>query len=389
MSAEQGAAEASVPAPSEAPELHGQYLAKPSYTFLQSINEGAAGECYRYRHEVFEHDVVAKTVGLFGIPGSLTEPQLLKNLRHDNLLTVREAQWTPDMDPSLKVVTFTTDYCEGQSVYTALEEGHVFSIREAVTICSQVLAALDYMHVDHGLLHRDVKPGNVMLDGSRTTGILGDLGSVAALTDGASPAGAGTLAYLPPESAAGELYPCSDVYSAGMVLIEMLNGRYDWESVDEAKMEVNVDCSKRALPQKFYKLAPWVPPAVATVARAMTDPDPDRRPGSAAEARRRLDDARYVDWRRIDGSNLLGVWEGTWPPGARVRQLRRVRITAAQVEKGRYAGQVKLQASWRGPGPGAWRGYARLDRRVARGDSAALARFFRAVEEAAQAAPVR
>ena len=43
---------------------------------------------------------------------------------------------------------------------------------------------------------------------------------------------------------------------------------------DEAKMEANVDSSKRALPQKFYKLAPWVPPAVATVARAMTDPGP-------------------------------------------------------------------------------------------------------------------
>lgn len=69
MSAELGAAEASLQTASEAPELHGQYLAKPSYTFLQSINEGAAGECYRYRHEVFEHDVVAKTVALFGIPG--------------------------------------------------------------------------------------------------------------------------------------------------------------------------------------------------------------------------------------------------------------------------------------------------------------------------------
>lgn len=375
---------------SEAERIHTEYLTKPSYTFLQSIHEGTAGICKMFHHDVFGCVVVSKTISLFGLPGGVakSEPRLLKDLDHDRLVSVLEAQWDPDADPSLQLVTFTTDYCEGRSVHTALEEGHRFSINEALVIVADVLDALAYLHDDNRLVHRDIKPGNVLLDGPRRRGFVGDLGSAAELENGRVPAGAGTPLYIAPEASSGVVDNHVDLYGAGMVLLEMFNGPFPYDELDHDKIDARLAKGQRALPDRMFRPAPWVPPKAASLVRALCARNPNARPSTASAALRRAGDAAGVDWRRVRGAGLAGEWQGRWPTNQPVARARTHRVVAEPIETGRNRGKVLLTAGWR-TAAGAWRGYARLRTRVDAEDPDALARFFRAVEAEAHAAPTR
>ena len=372
--------------------LHEEYLDGPSYTFLRTVGAGANGKSRLWMNEVLGIKVVSKTIDTFGLAGGIakSEPRFLASLRHDHLVRIWEAQFATDIDPTLKAVTFTTTFHEGRSVATALDEGHQYSVADAVRIAADVLDALAYMHEDHRLLHRDVKPGNVMLDANRRRGFLGDLGSAAELTDaGTTPAAGCTLAYRPPEYSGGTMTVQGDIYGVGLLLLEMLNGPVAWDEQDGDAMEARLDAGRRALPNRHYDPAPWVPPKVARVARKLTSPDPANRPASAAAALRELGNASCVNWRRREGAGLVGAWEATHPPGIPARRARVFRVIAEPVTTGRHKGKVALSAAWRHGNSADWRRYATLTRRVPAGDASALGRFFREVERNAQAAPTR
>lgn len=124
--------------------LHEEYLDGPSYTFLRTVGAGANGKSRLWMNEVLGIKVVSKTIDTFGLAGGIakSEPRFLASLRHDHLVRIWEAQFATDIDPSLKAVTFTTTFHEGRSVATALDEGHQFSVADAVRIAADVLDAL-------------------------------------------------------------------------------------------------------------------------------------------------------------------------------------------------------------------------------------------------------
>ena len=101
---------------------HDQYLERPSYTFLRTVGIGAAGKSRVGMNHVLGRRVVSKTISLFDLPGGVAkgEPRILEEMDHPRLVRVREAQWASGYDPALKIVTFTTDFCEGLSVAAAL-----------------------------------------------------------------------------------------------------------------------------------------------------------------------------------------------------------------------------------------------------------------------------
>ena len=376
----------------DAAPLLGEYLDGPTYTFLKTVGTGTSGKSRLWLNEVLGIKVVSKTIDTFGLIGGIakSEPRFLASLRHDHLVRIWEAQFDEGYDPSLKVVTFTTTYHEGRSVATALEEGHQFSVADAIRISADVLDALAYMHEDHRLLHRDVKPGNVMLDADRRRGYLGDLGSAAELdASDQAPASGCTLAYRPPEFATGNVTVRSDIYGVGLLALEMLNGPIPWDEQNGDAMEGRLAKGRRALANRFYDPAPWVPPPVARVVRRLAAPGAGTRPESAATALRALNNATCVDWKRVEGTGFLGTWDGTYPPGVPTRRARVFRVTANPIESGKYKGLVELAAGWRHGGLADWRGYASLTCRVAAGDPAPLAAFFREVERKAQDAPIR
>lgn len=121
------------------------------------------------------------------------------------------------------------EYVAGRTLRDILREGRKILPERALEITSDVLSALDYSH-RAGIIHRDIKPGNVMLTPSGDVKVM-DFGIARAVSDAQSTmtqtaAVVGTAQYLSPEQARGETVDSrSDVYSAGCLLYELLTGR--------------------------------------------------------------------------------------------------------------------------------------------------------------------
>lgn len=364
--------------------LKGERLDKPTYTILQTMTDsGHTGVCCKAYHDIFKQVVVQKTISLLGLDDALaySEPHLLKELRHKHLVEVWEAQWDPDPAwKCMKAITFVMPFYEGGSVHDALIEGHRFSVGEAVAIACGLLDALHYLHVDRRLLHRDVKPGNVMLDGKRRHPYLGDLGSAAPRgDDGTAEARSGTPLYQPTESHLGRYTPKGDLYGVGMVLLECLNGALPYAHLDGDKVGARLAKGTPPVPLALLKPSPHVPPAVARIVGKLIHRDPACRPATALGAQRDLQQARHLDWRERNDADER-IWDGRWPPADRPGQGRTYEVRQTPIATGRYAGDVLLTARWRRTGAVDWRQFKSLGRRATPGDDTALAEFFRAVE---------
>ncbi|WP_199176347.1 Stk1 family PASTA domain-containing Ser/Thr kinase [Actinomyces qiguomingii] len=133
-------------------------------------------------------------------------------------------------DGSRRVVPFIVmEYVEGHTVRELLGEGEAVPIAEAVEITTGVLDALEYSH-RAGIVHRDIKPGNIMLTQAGAVKVM-DFGIARAVEDSAATvtqthAVVGTAQYLSPEQARGEVVDArSDLYSTGCLLYELLTGQ--------------------------------------------------------------------------------------------------------------------------------------------------------------------
>jgi serine/threonine-protein kinase len=173
------------------------------------------------------------------------------------------------------------EYVDGGSVNDRLVEGSV-SREQALDWLEQVAHALDRAHA-HGIVHRDVKPGNLLLDSEGNVRV-SDFGiaSAAGLETVTLPGTVlGTAGYISPEQARGEpATPASDRYSLGVIAFELLTGRRPFEgdtAVTEAFAHANA-----AVPSAT-RLDPSLPPGVDEVLARALAKDPADRPASCAE----------------------------------------------------------------------------------------------------------
>ena len=161
------------------------------------------------------------------------EAQSAASLNHPNIVAVYDTGEEPQMMPdgqSVSVPYIVMEYVEGRPVKDLLSDGAgAFPIHEAGNIVAGVLSALEYSHAA-GLIHRDIKPGNVMLTTKGEVKVM-DFGIARAVTDSQATmtqtnAVVGTAQYLSPEQARGEQVDArSDLYSAGVLLFELLTGQ--------------------------------------------------------------------------------------------------------------------------------------------------------------------
>jgi serine/threonine protein kinase len=199
------------------------------------------------------------------------EMALLAHLDHPGLVRLHDGG---SVDGCPFVVT---DLVEGPTLAERIATGPPLAPGPVRRLGAQLAEALAYVHAA-GIVHRDVKPANVLLGGGRPR--LADFGIARALdATGATADGCvvGTAAYLAPEQVRGEVVaPATDVYALGLVLLEALTGRREFPGLAVESATARLHRSP-AVPA-------GLPGGLGTVLTAMTQDDPHRRPTAAAVA---------------------------------------------------------------------------------------------------------
>ncbi len=210
-------------------DLVGKTLGK--YQVTERLGRGGMAEVYRGRHPRLGRDVAIKVLHAHLAEGSgflarfEREAKAVAALHHPNIVQVY------DFDVEDGAFYMVMEYVGGGTLKARLDElaarhDHL-PMPDVLRILGELAQALDYAHA-HGVLHRDVKPSNVLLDPSGRA-VLTDFG-IAHLVGGAHYTTTGTLmgtpAYMSPEQCRGaEITPASDIYALGVILYELVTGR--------------------------------------------------------------------------------------------------------------------------------------------------------------------
>ena len=170
------------------------------------------------------------------------------------------------------------EYVDGHTLRELMSSGRRLLPERALEIMDGVLSALDYSHA-HGIIHRDIKPGNVMLTRNGDVKVM-DFGIARAVADSQATmtqgnAVMGTAQYLSPEQARGEVVDArSDLYSAGCLLYELLTGRPPFQGENAVSVAYQ-HVSENPVPPS--QMDPAVPPALdALVMKSLAKNAQDR-----------------------------------------------------------------------------------------------------------------
>src|ERR1700683_1117794 len=173
------------------------------------------------------------------------------------------------------------------------DHGHL-AVDKTIGIVTQACRGLDYAH-RHGVVHRDVKPGNLLVSDSEVVK-LADFG-IARASDQSSITQVGsvlgTAAYLSPEQARGEeAGPRADIYSLGVVSYQLLSGRLPYEATSLSELAL---MQQRELPAPLAHVNPKVPPELAaSIATALEIDQESRPPDAMTLAKMITDGARGI-----------------------------------------------------------------------------------------------
>lgn len=230
----------------------------------------------------------------------------------------REAEATKKLRRHPYILTVYATGNEGEYHYIAMERVEDSRSLEAlvgknapvdllVNIAIKIASALDYAH-DHQIIHRDVKPSNILLDEFNEP-MLADFG-VAELMDWPTLTLSGTLTgtpmYMSPEQARGEeVSPASDVYSLAVVLYEVLSGRVPYEIPENPSTPTILDAVKRLPPLPPRKASPRINRDLAYVLMRALKKNPGER---YATAREFAHDLECV----LEGKPVAGRWVSPW-----------------------------------------------------------------------------
>jgi serine/threonine-protein kinase len=246
------------------------------------VGRGGMAEVYRARDIRLDRIVAIKTLRADLARDQIfqarfrREAQSAASLNHPNIVAVYDTG--EDMATGVPVPYIVMEYVDGRTVRDLLQDGHRLLPERSLEIIDGVLRALDYSH-QAGIVHRDIKPGNVMVTRNGDVKVM-DFGIARAMSDAQATMTQtaqviGTAQYLSPEQARGERVDSrSDLYSTGCLLYELLTGRPPFTGdspVAIAYQHVRED------PIPPSRVDPEVPAwADAIVLKAMAKPPADR-----------------------------------------------------------------------------------------------------------------
>jgi serine/threonine protein kinase/tetratricopeptide (TPR) repeat protein len=294
------------------------------YRVMEKIGAGGMGEVYRARDEHLARDVAIKVLP----PGTLTddsarkhfhkEALILSQLNHPNVATIY------DFDTQRGVDFLVMEYIPGITLSEKVAAGPLPE-KEVLRLGVQLAEGMAAAH-DHGVVHRDLKPGNLRLTDDGRLKIL-DFGLAKLrlpVTDNAAteslsetPAMAGTLPYMAPEQLLGEAIDArTDIHAAGLVLYEMATGRYPFAEVERSQLIGRILCRPPLPPTS---LNPRLSPELERIIGKCLEKEPENRYQSAKEL--------AIDLRRLLTPSAVKVAE--FPVAG--RKLWKVLVPAALI----------------------------------------------------------
>ena len=264
-----------------------------TYTIDRELGGGGMSHVFAATETALGRKVVIKVVPAelgagVNVDRFNREILLAANLQHPHIVPVLAAG---EMNG---IPYYTMPFIDGLSLRARLEQGPL-PLSEVVSILRDVARALAYAHA-HGVVHRDIKPDNVLLSGGSAT--VTDFGIAKAISASRSNESSSTLtqlgtsvgtpAYMAPEQAAADpsTNHRADIYSFGCLAYELLTGQPPFAGLPPHKLMV-AHMSER--PRSVAELRPDTPPMLADLVMQCLEKDPDARPQSAADVARLLD----------------------------------------------------------------------------------------------------
>lgn len=296
-----------------------------SYRVVEALGSGALSTIYKAVQEPLGRIVALKALKTQISPTSSfgeqldREAKILRDLAHPNVVLLLDVARTPAGRPFLVL-----EHVEGPSLQQVLAKKRVLGVEAALAVACGICAALEHVH-ERGVVHRDVKPSNVLLSTAgvvkvidfgiaqraRTTTLSDTVG-----TEGITPSGRiapeavkdafGTPAYMSPEQILGDFVDGrSDLFSLGVVLYQVLSGSRPFEADTKeegsrasrppagGRSEHRTDRSaaqriRRDVPAALRERAPHVPRSVERIVMRLLEKSPNERYANASDVLERL-----------------------------------------------------------------------------------------------------
>ncbi|MFI5280938.1 MAG: protein kinase, partial [Gemmatimonadales bacterium] len=260
------------------------------YEVKSMLGMGGMGVVYRAIDKELGEAVAIKTLKADAMA---SDPAMLARFKDEirlaRKITHRNVVRTHDLGEVEGMYYITMEFCEGQSLKHLIQSRGHLPVNVALTVGKQLCRALESAH-EQGVIHRDIKPQNLIMEPSGTLKVM-DFGiaRLASRTDGVTQAGTaiGTPEYMAPEQLLGDKVDFRvDLYATGCVLFECLTGRTPFVADSPITL---VAKQLEELPPSPATLNGEVPEVLAALILRALSKDPDKRPPSAAALHDELD----------------------------------------------------------------------------------------------------
>jgi serine/threonine protein kinase len=257
---------------------------QPELELLRPLGSGATANVYLAREPGLQRLVAVKVLR----PGMVSdtvamrrferEAQSAARISHPNVTAVYRIGRLPGDVPYIVM-----EYIDGRTVRDVVESGSAFDLGYARSLLASVASALAAAH-DRGIIHRDVRPGNVYVENRTARAVLGDFGIAALLESGTSTSARltatgvrlGDTRYMSPEQIRGEqVTEQSDVYALGILAYEVLTGHGPYDATGEAQV---ITAHLQREPRRLRELRSDIDPQIAAMIEHCLAKEPNRRP---------------------------------------------------------------------------------------------------------------
>jgi serine/threonine-protein kinase len=273
------------------------------YEVIERLGRGGMAEVFKAYHVSLDRFVAIKVLHAFlaDDPEFKTrfekEARNIARLKHQNIVQVYDFDYDPESDSYYMVMELIEGPTLKDKLSRLAEQGKLLSMKEALRVVRECASALAYAH-SQNMVHRDVKPGNLMLDRDERV-VLTDFG-IAKIVTGqqftATGGMVGTPAYMSPEQGLGEAGDeRSDLYSLGVILFQLTTGKLPYDS--ETPLAVILKHLNEPIPQA-RTVNPELPEDVDRVIARLMAKDPEDRYQTAQDI--------IADLERIERSQPVG-----------------------------------------------------------------------------------